>query len=101
MFKAGQKVVCVKAPSTNKDYYGQKYPIKGRTYTIRDLIVVDGESALHLEEIVNKIYNYGWIVIECAFHIDCFRPLEDWENEDISELTEVLKNPVQTFEIIN
>lgn len=80
MFHVGQKVVCIwKFMSPNT--YGETYPLKGHTYTVRGIepaIGVDG-CALLLEEIVNEPRLYwtpsGLRFCECNFWEARFRPV--------------------------
>lgn len=67
MFKLGQKVVCVDASGLVASY-GEKFPVKGQTYTVRSFF----GSCIRLKEIVNAPQKYAEGVMECSFKASRF-----------------------------
>lgn len=55
--------------------YGGKLPIKGKVYTIREVITRGSREGYRLEEIINPPVCAG--MIEPAFIADQFRPVRD------------------------
>lgn len=75
MFSVGQLVICVgEAVPT---LFGETLPVKGRVYTVRDVVFLDYETALRLCEIVNEPHDYEEGFFECAFFSTGFRPITD------------------------
>lgn len=78
-FHVGQKIVCVEAPVHNGyDTWGWEiFPIKGRVYTIRQILPEDdeGDIGILLVEIVNRNADYDSAFGELEFCQDYFRPL--------------------------
>lgn len=102
MFYVGQKVVCIDASMHTDDWNaGIKRQInldgltKGKIYTIRNLIINEGNPRLspiliQLEEIIRrKIFNWEGIVREAAYHSDRFKPLIE-KTTDISIFQKIL-----------
>ncbi len=96
MYLPGQKVVCVDDvfPSGIQKYYW-KLPVKGVTYTVRDLIPgIDpsgepGEMCVYLTELINPCSDMPPYP-ERGFKAERFRPLEtdtetESETDDITE----------------
>ena len=89
----GRKVICL---SDNFPNYaqGEVTPVKGLTYTIREVLAFNAGVGLWLEEIHNKPGNYRHpdtrllLHAEPAFIITSFRPVF---NTDISVFTRMLK----------
>ncbi len=94
MFLPSQKVVCVDDvfPEAIKKYYW-KLPVKGVTYTVRDLIPgIDtsgepGEMCVYLVELINPCSDKPPYP-ERGFRAERFRPLET-DTETESELDDV------------
>lgn len=88
MFLPNQKVVCVndvfKLPAGFGKYF-TAFPVKGRIYTIRDILPgMDGEVACHLHEIHNPPNPKG---TENGYNVERFAPLEtDTEEEEETTL---------------
>ncbi len=88
MFLPGQKVVCVDDvfPAAIEKYYW-KLPVKGVTYTVRDLIPgIDpqgepGEMCVYLTELINPCSDKPPYP-ERGFKAERFRPLESDEETD-------------------
>ena len=77
MFYVGQKVVCVddsKDPYRDYHYYPEIRPVKGETYTVREVC----KNGIRLVEIVNKEYQYGNGFGEVIFRFHRFAPLETY-----------------------
>ena len=75
-FHKGQRVVCIK--DGFKAGSGEKTPVKGKVYTIRDIYFAEIKQCecLRLVEIVNTPKNYADIGYgECGFRSQFFRPL--------------------------
>ena len=94
MFLLGQKVVCVNDvfPDAIKKFYW-KLPVKGVTYTIRDLVPgIDpvgeaGEMCVYLVELINPCSDKPPYP-ERGFKAEPLRPLEtdtesEWETDDV------------------
>lgn len=89
--RVGSLVECVKQ-FVSHPTYGEKFPVLGKVYTVRDIVMYN-EASLLLEEIVNPKYLYQQGVTECCFFIDNFRELlppisniEEHINENTLEL---------------
>lgn len=50
-------------------------PKKGEIYTISEIVVISDNPGFRFSEIVNKPNQYKDGVNECAFYVNCFRPL--------------------------
>jgi hypothetical protein len=76
--KIGCKVICV-SDCFDPLAYGEVKPVKGRVYTIRDVVPrgKDFPCGLRLQEIDNALYNYNGELTECSFDIRAFRV---WDN---------------------
>lgn len=74
MFYVGQKVVCID-DSNIEIIYGEVTPVKGETYTVREIYDND---CVRLLEVVNKPYPYSAGFMECAFLMKRFAPLETY-----------------------
>ena len=100
MFLPGQKVVCVDDvfPDAIKRFYW-KLPIKGVTYTVRDLIPgIDprgepGEMCVYLVELINPCSDKPPYP-ERGFRAERFRPLET-EDEAQFQTDDVPKGMIQ------
>lgn len=89
MLEVGMKVVCVDDSAGFAS--NERTLIKGNIYDVLDLNF--GGKEIFVNDLTNKSWSSSR-----------FRPLEDWELEDISELTEVLKNTrltPTTYQIID
>jgi hypothetical protein len=96
MFLPGQKVVCVDDvfPEAIKRFYW-KLPVKGVTYTIRDLVPgidpagAPGEMCVYLTELLNPCSDKPPYP-ERGFKAERFRPLEtdDETQSDTDDVTE-------------
>lgn len=93
MFKAGQKVVCVKV-TKHRFSDGIIYPVKDKIYTIRDTEYVHGIWGCWLEEIRNKDTEHQLSAkrAEYGFLVSDFREV----NESFAE--EVLENIKEQIE---
>jgi hypothetical protein len=90
-WKPGMKAVCVD-DRFDRSYFNTTdvYPIKGRTYTVRDVMIEDGDVGLRLVEIVNApraVQGY----VESAFIATGFRPLLGDEQEALDAIEEEVK----------
>jgi len=98
MFLPGQKVVCVNDvfPEAIKKFYW-KLPVKGVTYTIRDLVPgIDpageaGEMCVYLAELINPCSDKPPYP-ERGFKAERFRPLET--DTEIEQETDVVPHEV-------
>lgn len=63
-----------------------KYPVRGKVYTVRDILEVEGYICIRLEEVINPTLSYGGIYFEFTFRMKRFREL--LPPTDISELIE-------------
>jgi hypothetical protein len=78
-FHVGQLVQCVES---FQSVPGITVPLKGRIYTIREILTEGSESGFRLFEIVNAPYRCwapirGVVTEEVVFVADHFRPLSD------------------------
>lgn len=76
-FKVRMKIICVDDAHFSKE--GEEVPVKGKIYTIRDMIYVSymGHYFFRLEEIVNSPRQYIDIgFCECLFSQRAFKPVE-------------------------
>lgn len=71
--KVGSLVVCVRCFVGNEE---AKPVVKGKIYTVRDILYVDGDYGVMLDEIVNDLAEYREGVLEPAYTIDRFRELD-------------------------
>lgn len=73
--KVGDKVVCIENNWGPYLVIGEKNPIKGEIYTIREFYTspVSSKIGVRLMEIINPITPIG---IECAFYVKYFRLIE-------------------------
>lgn len=69
--KVGTKVVCID-DSAFAPAYGEILPVKGRVYTIREILTSNGQSCFRLREIVNKPMLYTRGLVECSFRASRF-----------------------------
>ena len=67
-FKVGQAVKCVDDTGFARPY-GEKVPVAGRMYTIRDVL----GQCLRLKEIVNTPQRYASGLTECSFQASRFK----------------------------
>jgi hypothetical protein len=95
MFRVGQKVVCVREPCPGHErrfaYPDEQIPKFGSVYTIRDALMIQGESCpqYRLQEIVNPVYRYSQGAMECTYPHAAFRPVIE-RKTDISCFTQIL-----------
>ena len=85
-FELEAQVVCV-----NDEFRfnaGEKTPVLGGIYTIREMMSEDGDLCIRLYEIINPEMYYGGDVTECWFLSHHFRPVK---KTDISDLEAILK----------
>lgn len=66
--RVGQKVSCI--DDTFDAKYGEALPVKGRQYTIRQVI----GGCVRLKEIVNTPHPYSDGLLECSFKATRFKP---------------------------
>jgi hypothetical protein len=92
-FYPGCAVVCVDDYFKDSESRGEIFPIKGQTYTIRDVPVFNGDRYLWLDEIRNDPDDYAEGVFEYAFHPARFRPVVKRELPE--SLTRLLSQPSQ------
>lgn len=73
-FRVGQKVVCIRSDFKWKRTVPPNLPIKGRVYTVRDILPTDewGPPALRLIELINPIATFAY---EPCFSFTRFRPI--------------------------
>jgi hypothetical protein len=98
MYLPGQKVVCVDDafPDAVKKFYW-KLPVKGVTYTVRDLVPgIDvngelGEMCVYLVELINPCSDAPPYP-ERGFKAERFRPLEtdDETNEELEDVPDAI-----------
>lgn len=72
--KVGSIVECV-SNFTQSAIFGESYPVAGKTYTVREIVVYEIIS-IKLEEIVNPSFQYNTRFTECSFNIEKFREIE-------------------------
>lgn len=73
-FYIGQRVVCVRSGWDRG--VGEKYPVKGRVYTVRDKLIGSyGSLVIRLVEVVNEPSQYRDRYAEVAFPSGMFRPV--------------------------
>lgn len=66
--RVGQRVTCIDA-SGFVSTYGEKFPIRGQTYTVRSIV----GQCIRLKEIVNKPAQYKEGLVECSFKATRFK----------------------------
>src|SRR3990167_2058466 len=94
MFHVGQMVVALE--TWNRRPGVQDFPIKGRVYTIRDVVVLaSGLAGLLLEEKSNAPAMWDEGFVEVAFHADYFRPVRPQSIEWAREIARDVKQLVR------
>lgn len=100
-FQVGQQVVCVDDSGLVRNAGHFTYPIRGRIYTIRELLAhVDGRPCVRLVEIMNPVGAHEDVDIYCEPYFDClrFRPLVT-RSTDISFAHEILRRASAEAEV--
>ncbi len=79
-YHSGQFVACVDVLTGG--YGNEQKPVKGKVYTVRNVVSLGCGTYLRLVEIINPPNNYtvdgstGWSHIECGFDVNAFLPLD-------------------------
>ena len=75
--KIGSKVMCVKSKPVWGCIDSFKYPVIGKTYTVREVFnKITGYVGLRFEELINPEFRFKEGVHEVAFDINCFREVD-------------------------
>ncbi len=69
--KVGSRVTCVDDTGFATSY-GEKLPVKGRTYMVRNILTSNSVTCLRLVEIVNAPAAYAQGTTECSFRANRF-----------------------------
>lgn len=95
MFKVGQKVVCIDDDWNHLSYMPtQNMPNKGEIYTVREIEIFGNDVGIRLCEVVNKPWRSpDGLLMEQAFDIDAFRPIDYTFGEQVCESLEVMTEP--------
>jgi hypothetical protein len=88
----GQSIVCIDDRDQRPGWTGPVvYPVKGQTYTIREISTEGGPCGFRLEEILNEKLRGPYGLFEPRFNPRRFRPVK---NTSIDVFTALLvKNP--------
>src|ERR1700733_3820729 len=74
-FRVDEKVRCIMPDFGWSRPYGEAVPKLRATYTVRQILRVNGTMTLRLAEVRNPAKPYEEGILECAFPAAAFRPL--------------------------
>lgn len=64
--KVGAKVICIDDAGFGLQY-GERVPVRGAVYTVRDILTSNGQKCYRLREIINQAQMYAQGLMECSF----------------------------------
>lgn len=93
-FHVGQAVVCIKGDGWRPEFTAVNRPVKGKVYTIRQVIIDGGDCLLWLKELLNPALKP--FLFEPGFLAYRFAPVELLPDEALAEL---LSETLETIQV--